>query len=280
MRIIDNVSQHLSKMSKSEQAVAEFFCDHMQDFALYTLDHMANSIGVSTTSVIRFCRKLGFTGYKDFQTQLRSEVNVQLTLPEQFQMLGTLPDSNSLLQQTLQDGLSNVERTFAELSIQTLDDAVQRIHKAKRVFTFGMRESLALAHYTYTRLATARGGTQILDVGYNGMVEQTLDLNSDDVVICYLFHRYTAQSRHILPFIKTQGATLILITSAPYTSLEKHADIILPCHVSTHGVKNTSLAPICLADYFCNAVALLNKDSTDQRMQTVEQILQAARVLG
>lgn len=280
MRITEIVTEHYQEMSKSEQSVASYFCDHVQDFALYTLDNVADSIGVSTTSVIRFCRKLGFTGYKDFQTHLRAEVNIQLTLPEQFQLLDNLQDNNALLQRILQDGIANLEKTFSEMPIQTLDEAVRLIHKAKRVFTFGMRESFALAHYTYTRLATARGNAQILDVGYNGMVEQALDLTADDVVIFYLFHRYTAQARKVLPFVKAQGATVILITSAPYNSLEKYASLILPCHTSTRGIKNSSLAPICLADYFCNAVAMLNKPNTDERMRKIESVLQSEQVLG
>ena len=280
MNITERVTQHFQEMSKSEQAVASYFLDQVQDFALYTLDNVADNIGVSTTSVIRFCRKLGFAGYKDFQNQLRSEVNIHRTLPEQFRMLESLHDQSALVQRILQDGIANIEKTFAEIPGQTLRDAAQIIHQAKRVFTFGMRESLALAHYTYTRLATARGNTQILDVGYNGMVEQALDLTEEDVVIVFLFHRYTAQSCRVLPYISAQGAKVILITSAPYNTLERFATIVLPCHVKTQGVKNTSLAPICLADYFCNAVALLNKENTDERVRKIEQVFQSEQVLG
>lgn len=280
MSITEIVNSVFGDMSKSEQVVAAYFSDHIQDFTLYTLDSIADSVGVSTTSVIRFCRKLGFAGYKDFQNRLRAEVNIHMTLPEQFKMLDNLQESGGLVQRILQDGIANMEKTFAEMPPHALEEAAKLIHEAKRVFTFGMRESMALAHYTYTRLATARGNTQILDVGYNGMVEQALDLTERDVVIFYLFHRYTTQSLKVLPFVKAQGAKVILITSSPYNQLEKYADIILPCHVKTRGVKNSSLAPVCIADYFCNAVALLNKENTDVRMAKIEETLRNEQVLG
>ena len=278
--ITETVTSLFPDMSKSEQAVASYFLDHVQDFTLNTLDSVADSIGVSTTSVIRFCRRVGFAGYKDFQNHLRTEVNIHLTLPELFSRLNTLPDTDTLLQQVLQDGIGNIEKTFAEMPPNALENAAGAVYSAKRVFTIGLRESLALAHYTYTRLATARGNTQILDVGYNGMVEQALDLTEEDVVIFFLFHRYTTQSLKVLPFIKAQGAKVILITSSPYNTLEKYADIILPCHVTTQGIKNSSLAPLCIADYFCNAVALLNKDVTDERMAKIERTLKSEHVLG
>lgn len=280
MNITEIVKNVFPELSKSEQAVASYFLDHVQEFTLQTLDTVAESVGVSTTSVIRFCRRVGFSGYKEFQNHLRSEVNIQLTLPEQFKMLDALQVDDSLAQRILQDGLDNISRTFNEMPPHVLEDAAKILHEAKRVFTFGMRESLALAHYAYTRLATARGNTQILDVGYNGMVEQALDLTSQDAVLVFMFHRHTAQSLKTLPFIKSQGAKVILVTSAPYHTLEKYADIVLPCHVKTRGIKNSSLAPICLADYFCNAVALLNKDNTDARMAKIEQTLKNEQVLG
>ena len=70
--ITETVTSLFSDMSKSEQAVASYFLDHVQDFTLNTLDSVADSIGVSTTSVIRFCRRVGFAGYKDFQNHLRT----------------------------------------------------------------------------------------------------------------------------------------------------------------------------------------------------------------
>lgn len=280
MSITEIVNGVFHDMSKSEQAVAAYFTDHIQDFTLYTLDSIADNVGVSTTSVIRFCRKLGFTGYKDFQNHLRAEVNIHLTLPEKLKRLDNLQESGGLVQQILQDGVENIEKTFAEMPPHALEGAAKLIHEAKRVFTFGMRESMALAHYAYTRFTTVRRNTQVLDVGYNGMVEQALDLTDQDTVVCFLFHRYTSQSLKVLPLIKAQGAKVILITSAPYDRLEKYADILLPCHVKTRGVKNSSLAPMCIADYFCNAVALLNKEDTDARMAKTEEVLRSERVLG
>lgn len=274
------VCQEMEHMTKTEQTVALYFNDHTQEFAFSTLEAIADSAGTSTTSVIRFCRRLGFSGYKDFQRALQEVVRVQLDLPDKVERTIRFSGQDSLLQQVIQDGLSNVERTFDQLSPQSLSDAVERIARAERVFTFGMRESLALAHYTLTRFLTLREQVHILNVGYNAFIEQILDLTPRDVVIHFLFHRYTARSRQILPLLREQGVQMILVTSPPYHAVEPYADTLLPCYMETGGLKNSSLAPICLIDYLCNAVAVLDSERSVSRAKKIEALLRRESILG
>ena len=274
------IRQELGRMTKTERTVASYFEGHMQEFAFSTLEAIADSAGTSTTSVIRFCRRLGFSGYKEFQRSLQEVVRVQLDLPDKVERTIRLSGQDGLLHQVIQDGIKNLEETFSHLSPQTLSDAVNRIGHAQRVFTFGMRESVALAHYTMTRLQTVRGSTHILDMSYSGMIEQALDLTSRDAVIYFLFHRYTAQSLRILPILKGTGAQIILVTSPPYTAVERYADVLLPCQMETSGLKNSSIAPICLADYFCNAVAMLDPEGMRARAKKTEALMRAEHTLG
>ena len=112
MNITEKIKQEFDTMTKSERQVASYFLGHINDFTFYTLDRVADEIGISTTSVIRFCRKIGFAGFKDFQDTLRGEVKYQPSLPAKFQR--TLKDSidNDLLAQTLQQEIRCLEKTF------------------------------------------------------------------------------------------------------------------------------------------------------------------------
>ena len=92
-------------MTKTEHAVASYLDSHMQEFAFSTLEAIADSAGTSTTSVIRFCRRLGFSGYKEFQRSLQEAVRVQLDLPDKVERTIRFSVQDSLLQQVIQDGL-------------------------------------------------------------------------------------------------------------------------------------------------------------------------------
>ena len=213
MNITERIKQEFDTMTKSERQVASYFLGHINDFTFYTLDHIADEIGVSTTSVIRFCRKVGFSGFKEFQDTLR------------------------------------------------------------------LKESYALAHYAYTRFLTVRDNAFMLGI-YNNCIEAVLSLTPEDVCLVFLFHRYTKETLHILPMLKAQGIPIILVTSAPYDELLPYATILLSCYVDACGIKNTSLAPICLLDYLCNAVAVQKGEDALIRMKQLESLIQTSEILG
>lgn len=280
MSLIKQTKELYSSMTKGEQQVANRFLSHQYDFSFHTLDKIAHEADTSTTTVLRFCRRLGFSGYKDFQEALQNEIRYQSNLPDRMRRASYSPSSADLLEQVVQRDIQNIFQTFADLPSEALEDAVRRISSAKRVYTFGMRESYALAHYAYTRIIATRNDTYILDAGQNGMLEPVLNLTSTDVCLVFLFHRYTDQSLQILSLLKKQGVQVILITSTPYDQVAPYADILLPCLVRIQGVKNSSVVPICLIDYFCNAVAASNSASSLIRSELVENLLQNSNTFG
>ena len=173
------------------------------------------------------------------------------------------------------------------------DDPEQQEHMVKRTEVFRkeanyppkapaeyFEESFALAHYAYTRIASVRGEVHLLGAGLNGETETLLDLTAEDICFVYLFHRYTKQTLTVLETLKKQGVPVVLVTAAPYDQVEAFATILLPCFVDAEGIKNTAVAPICLADYLCNAMAVAGGEAAAMRMQQLEKLYKEQDVLG
>ena len=278
MNVVETIKQCYDKMTKSERQVASWLLGHSQDFAFYTLDKISGELGTSTTTVIRFCRRLGYEGFKDFQDALRRDLKSrQPDLTDKFQR--TLDTSDELLSQTIQQNIRCIQQTFCQIPFEDLSQAVQRIGSARRVYTFGMKESYALSHYAYTRFLTVRSDVYMLAAD-SGEIETLLSLTREDVCIVYLFHRYTKQTLQLLPLLKNQGVQVILVTSQPYDQLAEYATVLLPCRVDANGIKNSAVAPICLADYLCNAVAVYNGEKTLSYMQKSEELFKTQSILG
>lgn len=274
MKIVKKIKSTMEQMTRSERRVASYFLEHMNDFAFETLDGIAEKMDVSTTSVIRFCRKIGFDGYKSFQNTVRSDFKTELALPDKLERTTREHSSDAQLTGTIQNAILCIKETFKRMPLSFMRNAVERTCEADRVFCFGLRESYALAHYAYTRLLTVRDNVYMLSAGQTGEIESILSLKPGDVCICYLFHRYTKQSPKILELIKKQGATVILITSAPYDSIMDFSDILLPCRVDIGGIKNSAVAPVCITDYLCNALALAGGEKSRSYMQDSELLFQ------
>ena len=276
MNIVEIIKDALDDMTRSERQVASHYLAHPNDFAFCTLDTIAEKIDTSTTSVLRFSRRIGFKGYKDFQQAVQSQINLQPQLPEKFQRsLNRGP--NMLLHKVARD-VQCIQETFENMDEQKVAAAVALVSEAKRVFTFGSRESFALAHYAYTRFASVRPDVSMLQT-QSGQIESVLSLGRGDVCIVFLFHRYTRQTVKILELMAKREVSVILVTDPPYEDLEKTAQILLPCLVDCAGIKNTAAAPIVLMDYLCDAVAAKLGDRSLEHMKNAEALFRLGDVL-
>lgn len=279
MSVSERIRQEFGAMTRSERQVATYVLGHMNDIVFYTLDELARQSDVSTTSVLRFCRRLSVDGFRQFQQTVRTELKYSPDLLDKFHRTSENQLGNALLAQTVQQGILCIQKTFQELPVQALEAAVTRIAKARRVYTFGMRESQALATYAYSRLLTVRGDVFEFRDGCTGNVETLLSVTAEDVFVVYLFHRYTAQTVRLLEILKQRGVQVILITSPPVETVARFATVVLSCQVDAKGIKNSSLAPICLADYLCNAVAMVNPEDTLRRMERSEELFISSQMI-
>ena len=279
MGIIELIRLKMEQMTRSEQRVALYILGHMNDIAFFTLDELARQTDVSTTTVLRFCRRLDFDGFKQFQHTVRTDLKYSPDLLDKFHRTADNQLEDTLLAQTVQQGIRCIQQSFREMPFEMVDDAVKRIAGARRVYTFGMRESQALAAYAYSRLLTVRGDVFLYQDGYTGNVEALLSSTDADVFVVFLFHRYTRQTLRILEVLKERNVQVILITSPPVEMVARLATVLLPCQVDANGIKNSARAPMCLADYVCNAVAMVNAEATLQRMRQSEELFARSEVI-
>ena len=140
----------------------------------------------------------------------------------------------------------------------------------KESFVWGAASS---AYQTEGFSTLSGGGVSVWDTFCHTPGKIAFDDNAD--IACDGFHRY----REDLELLKATGASVILITSEPCDeALAAQADVLLPCHVENNGIKNTYLAPMCLADYFCNALG--QTKTAEGRIDQIEALLRDTAVLG
>ncbi len=271
MNLTELTRQNLRQMTKSERAVANCFFQKPDAFLFETLDLVAHISDVSTTTVLRFCRRLGFSGFKDFQGALRSSSAMHPSLPQKFSR-NTNENQSSLLSRSMAQGILCIQESFKNWKDEDFSRAVKALTGARRVYTFGMKESSALAHYAYTRLLAVRGDVFLLSSPSGNDPEGILDLTEEDVCLFFLFHRYTKISLEIFKFLSKKKIPLILITDPPYPSCIRENAVSLPCRVDAGGIKNTYASPLILCDALCNAAASEGGEKTLKHMKRCEDL--------
>ncbi len=68
--------EQLRKMNPGEFRVYNFIVSHLDAVSEMNIRQMAESVGVSTTTVLRFCEKAGCSGYTELKYRIRQELDM------------------------------------------------------------------------------------------------------------------------------------------------------------------------------------------------------------
>ena len=74
MKLDEVIQQHFQQMSKGQKKVALYVMDNPKEVAVSSAQELGTKIGVSETTVIRFCYSLALTGYAELQKKMREKL--------------------------------------------------------------------------------------------------------------------------------------------------------------------------------------------------------------
>ena len=82
---MDDLVKKIQGMSltRTDAEIAEYILANLNTIGFQTSTSLAEAIGVSDTSVIRFIRKLGFKGYADFRGEMNARAARQINQVQQ-----------------------------------------------------------------------------------------------------------------------------------------------------------------------------------------------------
>lgn len=76
--VISALNHHDGKLATREQKVADFVKANLTQISGMTIAELATGAGVSTPTVVRFCRSLGSAGFREFKLRLAQNLAVSM----------------------------------------------------------------------------------------------------------------------------------------------------------------------------------------------------------
>lgn len=274
---INRVTAHFDELTNSHKEVANYFLYHLDKVAVSTLEELSGQVGVSTTTVIRFARQLGYTGFTQLQKAAQSIVlnkeadaaPAPAAAPGKEHSGG--PDR--FLQESYERDKLNIENTMRSLKKEELDKAVSLMLEADTLYLMGMRMAFTLAYYSFASWGRVRTSIRLLNMTGMEYPEEMLGMKKGDVCVLFAFPRYSSSLLRILNWMKKKQVKVILMTAASFAAAREFADIVLPCRVKTASYQNSYAAPVCLINYFTSALAAKNIAESAELLKDSEELL-------
>ena len=133
-------------LTHAERGIADYVTSHSQKILTMSIIDLAQSCGVSSSTLFRFCRHLGYKGYRDFHTALA----ITLHSNDLFSELSgggreVNPSLTGTIKRTYLNMIYVLKQTYAALDPAAMQQAVQNLLAARRIVVIGAEEWLAAA---------------------------------------------------------------------------------------------------------------------------------------
>ncbi|RKD29496.1 MurR/RpiR family transcriptional regulator [Thermohalobacter berrensis] len=205
--------QVLKTLNKSEFEVLSYISNNIDKISKMTISDLAKQTFVSTTTVIRLCKKLGYSGFSELKYELKRIRKEKTKL-------------NSLnYDELIKKHLIDVEKTCELINEDTIGRIIELIAD-KKVHFFGKGLSSIACEYIINQFLSIN----LLAINYTSTHIAYLSadkMNENDVVFVLSLSGETKQSLKVAKIAKSRGATVVSITCMGINSLSKLADINL-----------------------------------------------------
>ncbi|WP_297277356.1 MurR/RpiR family transcriptional regulator [uncultured Brachyspira sp.] len=216
----------LPTLPKAEKLIAKYLLDNYENIRNMNLLTLAQEIGSSDTSIIRFCKRLGYDGFSSFkQSFLEAVIDSSQNITQEISPEDSIID---ILKKVINDNIKTLNDTLA-LSSDNYQKALDAIINAENVHFFGVGDAHIVAEFAFRKFSR---------IGYKCSAYTDVDLQlitsslmtNRDVAVAI---SYSGASSNIVKSIKIAkecGATTICLTHMNKSSILKYVDI--PIYIS------------------------------------------------
>lgn len=246
------ISARHDRLSNRLQRVAQFALGNPNDMALETVATIADRANIQPSTLIRFAKSFGFSGYSDmqrvFQTRLVAELPSYgqriraLTLDK-----GKIRNPAAVLDHFTEAGIHALRHLRTETNHEDLESAVGLLAESNIIHIMAQRRAFPVASYMYYGFSLLRRRAQLID-GVGGMAHQQASIMSaGDVLLAISFKPYAPETVDVARQAIDRGVKVIAITDEPLSPLVRNADVTLEVEdAELESIRSLS-ATMCLA---------------------------------
>lgn len=229
--IFDTLIRAYHDLTRSETKVADYILRHKHKVHLQSISELAAACEVSEATISRFCHSVGCASYNEFKMAVFHAIATSDAAIHDADLYSTIQATDSI--ETKCRKLYNVstdalQKTLSELSAPNIQEVVQVLSDATRVFCFGQGNSSIVAEDAWGRFACVSPKFHFIS-NANLQANTVSLLGKGDVILYFSFSGAVRELVEIGKMLQTSEAELILVTRFPNSPGAAFADHLLIC---------------------------------------------------
>jgi DNA-binding MurR/RpiR family transcriptional regulator len=231
MSINDNILIKIRDMKDSltpvEKLVAEYILDNVDEIPHLSIKSLAQFTKTSDASVLRFCKTMGYKGYRNFIVSISASLgSMDEEQKDQYTDIQPGDDLSTIISNISHNNSKSIEDTLSVIDRNEIARAVKVLVACNRIVFFGIGASGLVGMDAEQKFSRINKMCHTYTDGHSQLTAATL-LGKGDVAIFISNSGSTIEILDTLEIAKKNGATIIAITKYNKSSLADNANIVL-----------------------------------------------------
>ena len=252
-----------------EQKVAEFILENPSKVPAMSIKELAVASKSSDASVMRFCKALGFSGYRSFI------VGLTLAIADNEEDAGLYTDIRpgdsvkSVIRNIFRNERQALTDTENILKTTEVEKAVAILGSSEAVHFFGIGAS-GLVCLDAVQKFRRIGISSYAHTDFHDQLTSAALLGSKDACVLFTYSGKTKEIQLILKLLKAQNCKIIAVTKLRKTNLLKGADVylnVLTREVTMRsGATGSRIAMLSIVDILLSCVLSTEYDKYEKKL--------------
>lgn len=218
------------KLNETEMNIYHYINAHLDKVIYMRIRELANATYVSTTTILRFCKKFGCEGYSDFKSELRHYEK-------------SIKEDHTFIMPLDQSAFTDFFRRFRQSEYQRrIQQAVDMIAQCDLLFFIGNGTSGVMATYASILFSSFYTYSIAITDPVNSPVYYIPDeLNGH---ICVVAFSVSGENIDVLAYInriRLHQVDIISITNSEDSTISKLSDLNLPYYTNVEMYQDTNI---------------------------------------
>lgn len=273
------ISERYNQLTKSEKRIANYLRKNQEESAFLAAGEIADRLGLSEATLVRFARSLGFNSYPAMRTVLQEAFRHRVTHSARLRgRLEDLRQGGDIFERLVVSEIDYLTQALETVDRQALQKAVELLQTSERIFVFGTGPSVSLVELMDIRLS--RFGRQVIPLTTAGreILEPLILMNDRDLLFMICFFDVSPTQQLVLDYANEVSCPVIMLTDTLGSIIGDKADVVLAARRGPMAEFHSLVVPMTIINTLLLAIAnedrelvMANLDKLDQMRERLKK---------
>ncbi len=273
------ISDNYKNLTKSEKRIANYLRKNQEESAFLAAGEIADRLGLSEATLVRFARTLGFTSYPAMRSLLQEAFRHRVTHSARLRgRLEDLREGGDIFERLVASEIDYLTQALETVDRQSLENSVKLMQACQRIFVFGVGPSISLVNLLDIRLR--RFGRQVIPLTTAGreILEPLLTMTANDLLFVICFFDVSASLNLVLDYANEVSSPVIMLTDTLGSIIGDKADVVLAARRGPMAEFHSLVVPMTIINTLLLAIANEDRENVMANLDRLDQMRERLKI--